>query len=119
LALHGDHIDNIPGVMGVGEKTARQILSVCGTIEDLADTHLNAKLRFRGRDEILRRIRENMEAVRISRKLATICCEAPIDVSPAALRYRGGDRGVLGPLCRELGFAQVLEEIPLAQPMLF
>jgi 5'-3' exonuclease len=119
LALHGDHIDNIPGVMGVGEKTARQILSVCGTIEDLADTHLNAKLRFRGRDEILRRIRENMEAVRISRKLATICCEAPIEVSPAALRYRGGDRGVLGPLCRELGFAQVLEEIPLAQPMLF
>jgi len=119
LALHGDHVDNIPGVMGVGEKTARQILSVCGTIDDLTDASLSAKLRFRGRDEILRRIRENIETVRISRKLATICCDAPIDVSPDVLRYRGGDRRTLGPLCRDLGFVQVLEEIPLAQPTLF
>jgi DNA polymerase-1 len=119
LALHGDHIDNIPGVMGVGEKTARQILSVCDTIEALTDTNLNASLKFRGRDEILRRIRENIETVRISRQLATICCEAPIEVSPEVLRYRGGDRQTLAPLCRELGFAQVLEEIPLAQPTLF
>ena len=58
LALHGDHIDNIPGVTGVGEKTARHILSVCGSVEDLADMSLSAKLSFRGRDEILRRIRE-------------------------------------------------------------
>jgi DNA polymerase I len=119
LALHGDHIDNIPGVMGVGEKTARQILSVCNTIEDLTDTNLNARLRFRGRDEILQRIRENIETVRISRKLATICCEAPIEVSPDVLRYRGGDKLTLYPLCRDLGFAQVLEDIPLAQPLLF
>jgi 5'-3' exonuclease len=119
LALHGDQIDNIPGVMGVGEKTARQILSVCGTIEDLTDTNLNTKLRFRGRDEILRRIRENIETVRISRKLATICCDAPLNVSPDTLRYRGGDRSTLDPLCRELGFAQVVAEIPLAQPLLF
>src|SRR5262245_16665876 len=119
LALHGDHIDNIPGVMGVGEKTARQILSVCGTIEDLTDTNLNAKLRFRGRDEILRRIRENMETVRISRKLATICCEAPIEVSPEVLRYRRADRRTLDPLCRKLGFMGVVEDIPLAQPTLF
>ena len=119
LALHGDHVDNIPGVLGVGEKTARQILSVCGGIEDLADTGLAAKLSFRGRDEILRRIRENMETVRISRKLATICCEAPIDVSPEVLRYRRADRRDLDPLCRELGFARVLDDIPLAQLMLF
>src|SRR5712691_1469810 len=36
LALHGDHIDNIPGVSGVGEKTARQILAVCRSVEELA-----------------------------------------------------------------------------------
>ena len=119
LALHGDHIDNIPGVMGVGEKTARHILSVCRNIEDLTDTTLGSKMKFRGRDEILRRIRENMETVRISRQLATICCEAPIDVSPEILRYRRADRRTLDPLCRELGFLQVLDDIPLAQPMLF
>jgi len=119
LALHGDHIDNIPGVMGVGAKTARQILSVCGSIEDLTDTSLSERLRFRGRDEILRRIRENMETVRVSRRLATICCEAPIEVSPEVLRYRRADRRTLDPLCRELGFAGVVADIPLAQPTLF
>jgi len=119
LALHGDHIDNIPGVMGVGAKTARQILSVCGSIEDLSDMNLSAKLRFRVRDEILRRIRENMETVRVSRRLATICCEAPIEVSPEVLRYRRADRRTLDPLCRRLGFMGVVEDIPLAQPMLF
>ena len=119
LALHGDSVDNIPGVAGVGEKTARQILSVCKNVEDLANIDFSDRMSFRGRDEILRRIRENMEAVRISRKLATICCEVPMEISPEVLRYRRGDRTQLHPLCAELGFARVLEDIPLAQPMLF
>ena len=119
LALHGDHIDNIPGVAGVGEKTARQILAVCRSIEELGSTELTAELKFRGRDEILKRIRENMENVRISRRLATICCEVPIEVSSEALRYRRGDTRLLSPLCQELGFIRVLDDIPLAQPMLF
>jgi DNA polymerase I len=119
LALHGDSVDNIPGVAGVGEKTARQILSVCKNVEDLADVDFRERVRFRGRDEILRRIRENMESVRISRKLATICCEVPIEISPEILRYRRGNHEQLKPLCAELGFARVLDDIPLAQPMLF
>jgi DNA polymerase I len=119
LALHGDHIDNIPGVAGVGEKTARQILAVCPSVEELVSTELAPKLSFRGRDEILRRIRENMEDVRMSRKLATIYCEVPLEVSPEVLRYRRGDTSVLHPLCEELGFVGVLDEIPVAQPMLF
>jgi len=119
LALHGDHIDNIPGVAGVGEKTARHILAVCQSIEGLGNAELTPKLNFRGRDEILKRIRENMENVRISRRLATICREAPIEVSSEALRYRRADTHVLKPLCKELGFIQVLDDIPLAQPMLF
>jgi DNA polymerase-1 len=119
LALHGDSVDNIPGVAGVGEKTARQILSVCKNVEELANIDFHDHLRFRGRDEILRRIRENIETVRVSRKLATICCEVPMNVSPEILRYRRGDRTTLNRLCAELGFEKVLEDIPLAQPMLF
>ena len=119
LALHGDHVDNIPGVMGVGQKTARQILSACASVEDLAATSLPASLRFRGRNEILRRIRQNMESVRFSRQLATICCEVPIEVSPEVLRYRRPHRYMLDPLFRELGLTEVLNDVPLAQPMLF
>ncbi len=119
LALHGDSVDNIPGVTGVGEKTARQILSVCNSVEDLAGPEFSGRMSFRGRDEILRRIRENMESVRLSRKLATICCEVPLDLSSEIVRYRRGNRAELHPLCRELGFIRVLDDIPLAQPMLF
>jgi len=119
LALHGDSIDNIPGVAGVGEKTARQILSVCKTVDDLVRLDMDRQISFRSRDEILRRIRDNIEAVRISRKLATICCEVPIEVSPELLRYRRGDRRRLDRLCAELGFVSVLNDIPIAQPALF
>jgi len=119
LALHGDHVDNIPGVAGVGEKIARQILSVCETVEDVVHTHIDTRLQFRGRDAVLKRIRENMETVRTSRRLATICCEAPIEISAEKLRYRRAEKQTLHPLCEELGFARVLDDIPLAQPMLF
>jgi DNA polymerase I len=120
LALHGDSVDNIPGINGVGEKTARQILSVCQSVEDIIGSpQLLAGIKFRGRDEILRRIRDNFETVRLSRRLATICCEAPIEVTPEGVRYRGGDFKVLGPLCTKLGFHRVVHDIPLAQPMLF
>ena len=55
-------------------------------------------MKFRNRDELLRRIHDNVEKVRLSRKLATICCEVPILVTPE-MRYRCGDRQVLDPLC--------------------
>jgi len=119
LALHGDHVDNIPGVTGVGEKIAREILSICETVEDVVHTHIDTRLRFRGRDAVLKRIRENMETVRTSRRLATICCEVPIEISAEKLRYRRAEKQTLHPLCEELGFVQVLDDIPLAQPMLF
>jgi DNA polymerase I len=119
LALHGDSVDNIPGVAGVGEKTARQILSVCNGIEDLINAELAGRMSFRGRDEIMRRIRDNMDTVRMSRKLATICCEVPMEITAEVVRYRRGDHGRLKPLCAELGFIRVLDDIPLAQPMLF
>jgi DNA polymerase-1 len=119
LALNGDHIDNIPGVMGVGEKTARQILSVCRSVEDVVHTHIDGRLNFPGRDAILKRIRENMDTVRTSRRLATICCDVPIEITPERLRYRRADHRTLNPLCEELGFVRVLSDIPLAQPTLF
>src|SRR6185503_19333996 len=102
LALHGDHIDNIPGVTGVGHKTAQQLLSAGGDIEELARNELPSNVRFRGRNEILRRIRQNIESVRISRQLATICCQVPIEISPDILRYRRADHSTLDPLCHEL-----------------
>jgi DNA polymerase-1 len=120
LALHGDSVDNIPGVPGVGPKTARQLLSVCSGIEDLAGpSERFQSVSIRGKDSVLQRIRESMEVVRMSRRLATICCEAPLTITPDSVRYRGGNPAVLRPLCTKLGLNSVFQDIPLAQPTLF
>jgi DNA polymerase-1 len=120
LALLGDSVDNIPGVFGVGDKTARQILSICSGVEDLVSgPQLDDQFTFRGRTDILRRIRENIESVRLSRRLATICCDVPIKVTPDLVRYRRADSSLLGPLCDELGLHRVMDDIPIAQPTLF
>ena len=120
LALNGDAVDNIPGVPGVGPKTAVQILGVCSGIEDFARNGQQLQsLQFRSRDRVLRHIRDNIESVRMSRKLATLRCDAPLDINPDTVRYRRGDRSRLSPLCEELGFLHLMDEIPLAQRALF
>ncbi len=120
LALLGDSVDNIPGIQGVGGKTAGKLLSVCRTIEDIAEANLD-HLSFRGRDGILKRIRENIDTARTSRELARIRCDIDIDMVPDTLRYRKGSPDTVIPLCRELGFESVIDDIPLRydQPGLF
>ena len=120
LALLGDSVDNIPGIRGVGGKTAGKLLSVCRTIEDIADADLD-QLSFRGKDGILKRIRENMETARASRELARIRCDVDIDMTPDTIRYRKGSPNTVIPLCRELGFESLIDDIPLRydQPGLF
>lgn len=114
LALNGDSVDNIPGVRGVGPKTARQILSACLSVEDLAaDDALLDSVPMRSRGRILRRILDTMESVRLSRRLATIRCDAPLPISPDTVRYRRGHREILLPLCEELGLRHLLEDIPM------
>lgn len=114
LALNGDAVDNIPGVPGVGPKTARQILSACESVEDLvSDDSLLDSVEMRSRSRILRRILDSMDTVRLSRKLATIRCDVPLNITPDTVRYRRGQRETLVPLCEELGLNRLLEEIPI------
>ena len=121
LALLGDSVDNIPGVQGVGGKTACKLLSVCRTVEDIVDSDLDG-VSFRGRESILQRIRENLDTVRMSRELARIRCDVDMDISPDLLRYRKGHPEQVTRLCAELGFEAVLDAIPIRrheQPGLF
>ena len=114
LALQGDTVDNIPGVAGVGSKTAQLILSACSTVEDIArDDAILDSVDIRSRGRIVRRILDTMETVRMSRRLATIRCDAPLEITPETVRYRRGQRETLVPLCTELGFTGILEEIPM------
>jgi len=115
LALNGDAVDNIPGVPGIGPKTARLILTVCSGVEDLAaNDSLIDSVDIRSRTRLLRRILDSMETVRLSRKLATIRCDVPLTITPDTVRYRRGQRDTLVPLCEELGFRGLLEDIPMS-----
>jgi len=114
LALNGDPVDNIPGVPGIGPKTARLILSACSRVEDLAqDDSLLDSVDIRSRGRLLRRILNTMETVRLSRRLATIRCDAPLTITPDSVRYRRGQPELLVPLCQDLGFSGLLEDIPM------
>jgi DNA polymerase-1 len=120
LALLGDAADNIPGIPGVGGKTASKLLAVCRRVEDIADADLD-QVPIRSREAILRSIRDNMATVLVSRELARVRCDIDLDFTPETLRYRRGHPGDVIALCTELGMGQVLDDIPLRydQPGLF
>lgn len=120
LALLGDTVDNIPGIPGVGGKTAGRLLSICRRVEDITDAHLGA-VPIRGRETILNHLRENMETVLTSRELARVRCDIDLEVTPETIRYRRGHPEEVFALCKELGLGQILEDIPLRyeQPGLF
>lgn len=81
LALMGDKSDNIPGVPGVGEKTALALLQGLGSINDIyANLDKIAELKFRGSKTLAPKLKEHEEVARLSYQLATIKldCELPL-----------------------------------------
>jgi DNA polymerase-1 len=99
LGLMGDSSDNIPGVPGVGEKTARQLITQFHTIEDLLTRLDEVK-----QPKLRQRLHEHAAAARLSRQQATIELAAPIDVSLDSLRMDGSDTEALRALYTELEF---------------
>lgn len=98
LGLWGDSSDNIPGVPGIGEKTAAKLISAYGSVEEL----LNHTDKLKGKQK------ENLEAfadqARQSKQLATIITEVPIDFEPEKLRLETPDLEKLQLLFDELEF---------------
>ncbi len=112
LALVGDSSDNIPGVPGIGEKTARALLSHYEHIDDLlADIDGVAKLAIRGAQSLARRIAENRDRLLLSRKLATIRCDLDLAVDPEDLQARPPDLERLRSLYRKLELRRLLESL--------
>ncbi len=105
--LKGDPSDNIPGVPGIGEKTATKLIREFGSIDGIYE-HIDEvtppKLR-----EILR---ENEKLARQSKELATIVREVPVTLDLARCNIRGYDRGRVVELFRELEFVSLLGKLP-------
>ncbi|MFM8565701.1 MAG: DNA polymerase I [Bacteroidota bacterium] len=96
LGLMGDAVDNIPGIAGVGEKTAAKLLAEYGTLENVLahGDQISGKLG--------ERVREHAEMARLSRVLATILTDAPIELDEADLVREPADEDALRALLDEL-----------------
>lgn len=105
LALCGDAIDNIPGVSGIGAKTAAVLLAHFGSLDALlARIDEVPFLRLRGAAQVAARLREQREPALLWRQLATIALDAPVDAGPLAFRRAPADPDMLAGLCDALRF---------------
>lgn len=102
--LMGDSSDNIPGVPGVGEKTAKKLLETYGSLEGIYDhlEEIGGKLG--------ERLREYKEQAFLSRELATIRCQAPVEID-LELRPPRDDEAVRA-IFQELDFRSLLARLP-------
>lgn len=103
--LMGDSSDNIPGVPGVGEKTAVKLLKEHGSVEALYEAMDTLKA-----SKMKEKLVANEEQAIMSKKLATIYTDAPITISLADLVYNGPNEEELMSVWRELGFKSLLDK---------
>ncbi|MDH5396845.1 MAG: DNA polymerase I [Cyclobacteriaceae bacterium] len=98
LGLQGDASDNIPGIPGIGPKTAAKLLAKYGTVEEIvAHAH-----ELKGKQKEL--IEQYGDQGKLSKHLATIIVEAPIEVDFEEMRYSGPDEAKLQTLFQDLEF---------------
>jgi 5'-3' exonuclease len=92
LGLAGDAVDNIPGVPGIGRKTAVGLLTALDTLEAIyGDLDRVSQLPLRGAARVRRLLGEHREQAFLSRDLTRICCDAPLECEAADLAWRSGD----------------------------
>jgi DNA polymerase-1 len=105
LGLWGDAVDNIPGVPGIGEKTAKKLISQYGSIEGLlANT---ADLKGKQKENV-----ENFsEQALMSKKLATIILDSPVEFKEELFLKKEASEKVLIPLLKDLEFNQLGKRI--------
>jgi DNA polymerase I len=106
MALLGDTVDNIPGAKGIGEKGATELIQKYGSVESALD-HAEEVTNKRYREAL----QQQREQVMMSKQLATIKEDVPLEVDLDKLQVRAADPGALGELYRELGFNSLLKEL--------
>ncbi len=105
LALVGDSSDNVPGVPGIGDKSARELVNTYGTLEEIL-SHAPTLTKKRPREALL----EHPDRARLSKELVTIRDDLPIALDLELLRVREPHRGRLKELFVELEFHGLAKE---------
>jgi len=113
FALTGDSIDNIPGVPGVGEKTARDLLRQFGSVEALL-----ARLEEVPRPKLREVLAMHTDRIRLNRQLVMLRTDLPVGCTLEDLALREPDRPAMLALCEELEFSRLAQQFrdPAAKP---
>ncbi len=106
LALVGDSSDNVPGVKGIGDKTAVELIKQFGPIEEII-AHVHDITKKRPREALL----EHEDSARLSKQLVTIRCDVPTEFDKELLRFNTPDRDALRSLYLELEFTSLLKDV--------
>lgn len=110
--LMGDTSDNIPGVPGVGEKTALKLLHEYGSVEEvLANVD-----RVSGK-KLQENLRDNVDKAKMSKELATILREAPVELNVQETGYDGYDGTALSEFFKRMEFKSLLSKIKVDAPV--
>ena len=106
MSLLGDTVDNIPGAKGIGEKGATELIQKYGSVESALD-HADEVTNKRYREAL----QQQREQVMMSKQLATIDLDVPLEVDLEKLQVRAANPTALAELYRELGFNSLLKEL--------
>ncbi len=105
IGLKGDSSDNIPGIPGIGDKTAGQLIAQYGSLEEVI-AHADELSPARGKA-----VREHADQARASKDLATMRRDLPLDVDPTALVSGAPDRSQLKEMFRRFEFRSLLSRV--------
>ncbi|MFZ5970060.1 MAG: DNA polymerase I [Bacteroidota bacterium] len=105
LGLQGDSSDNIPGIPGFGPKTASQLIQKYGSIENII-AHVHE---LKGKQKEL--VQKYGDQALLSKTLATINTNSPIEFNEEQLRYRGPDKDILNPIFDDLEFKTIAARV--------
>ena len=106
LALAGDTSDNIPGVPGIGEKTARDLVSTFGAIDEIYGHVDDIK-----KPALRQKLIDNRDRAELSKRLATLRIDVPLDIDLDGMIVREPDLNELRKIYRDLEFTSLYKEI--------
>ncbi len=111
LALTGDSVDNIPGVPGIGRKTAAELFTIFGSLDDLyANIERVPALKLRGASTLAAKLLAHKEAAYLARRLTGIVCDMPLGATLDDLKPRRPDSGGLESFFDVHGFGNILRQ---------
>lgn len=115
LGLAGDTVDNIPGIKGIGAKSAAELLARFGHLEELYERldELPWMSSLRGAKSLHAKLAAGREIAFLSRQLATVARDVPgVRGTLESLEYRGADPARVETLFKRLGFNKIRERVP-------